>query len=711
MRRLRAILLFSILASFSQIVLAQVERDPGALQPGVPIERTISKGQTHSFTVNMEQDQFLQLVVDQRGIDVVVRVFSPAGKSLGEFDTPNGDQGPENVSLAALTPGVYRIDVTPLDEVDNPPPGRYEIKILELRHATEQELQAGKSHDALKAKGIALLLEVADTIAQIHVPQTRAGSQLHAAQLLWGLDDKRAASFANDAMESIKEYLSRVDTDDQDYNQTYRIGMQLRRQVIMTLAPHDPERALDFLHSTRSLVNPNAGRGSGQPDEDLQLELSLAEQIIAADPKLAFQIAEDTLKKGYSSSVIETVGRLQATDPELAARLARDIAAKLQTEKLLDNMEAANLALSLLRVAHAPSRNSQTSSAGAKVPLLSEQEYRDLFQKTLTDGLSYSAPATNYYSEERNSALNILGSLKSMSAEMAGYASGSIAAVEKKTNELNIPPDQQGAVWQKFQSKLNSGTIETAMETAEHAPREFRESLYQQVASKAAAAGDFATARQILMDHVSNPFQRRQALNYLENQIIYAAMRRGKLEEALRGVGNLRSARERTAMLRQVVSQIGPGQKREVALSLLELARSMLGGSIQAQDQEHMNALLEIARTFGRYDTKRGLEIIEPLLDQFNDLSAAAVVLDGFGQRYYQDGELIMQDGNNVVNTANQLIFALASLAPGNFDRAKAGADRVHLPEVRIAAYLAIAQQAINGDAGDMPTYRRVLRN
>ncbi|MDQ2855561.1 MAG: hypothetical protein M3R68_04475, partial [Acidobacteriota bacterium] len=524
MRWSRAILLFSILASFPHIVSAQAQRDPGALQSGVPIERTISMGQTHSFTVNMEQDQFLQLVVEQRGIDVVVRVFSPTGKSLGEFDTPNGDQGPENVSLAAITPGVYRIDVTPLEQVSNPPPGHYEIKILELRHATEQELQAGKSHDALKARGIALLLEVADTIAQIHVPQTRAGAQLQAAQLLWAVDEKRATSFANNAMESIKEYLNKIDTDDQDYYQTYRVGMQLRRQVIMTLAPHDPERALSFLRSTRTLVNPNARQGMGPQDEDLQLELAIAGQIIAADPKRAFQIAEDTLKKGDSSRVMETVSRLQAADPDLAARLAKDIAAKLQTEKLLNNMEAANLALNLLRVAQAPSHNSQTTAAGAKVPLLSEQEYRDLFQKTLADGLSYSVPATNYYSEERNSALNILAQLKSMSAEMASYAPASIAAVEKKSTELNTPPDQQGAVWQTFQNKLNGGTIETAMDTAEHAPREFREALYQQVATKAAGAGDFATAKQILMDHVANPFQRRQSLNYIENQAIYSAM-------------------------------------------------------------------------------------------------------------------------------------------------------------------------------------------
>src|SRR6266850_195475 len=63
--------------------------------------------------------------------------------------------GPENVSVIAETAGVYRIDVAPLGGYENAS-GRYEIKIVELRKATEQELQAGKSQEVLKASGLAL---------------------------------------------------------------------------------------------------------------------------------------------------------------------------------------------------------------------------------------------------------------------------------------------------------------------------------------------------------------------------------------------------------------------------------------------------------------------------------------------------------------------------------------------------------------------------
>jgi len=121
----------------------------------------------------------------------------------------------------------------------------------------------------------------------------------------------------------------------------------------------------------------------------------------------------------------------------------------------------------------------------------------------------------------------------------------------------------------------------------------------------------------------------------------------------------------------------------------------VLGPSPQAEDQSQMYALLAIARAFSRYDSNRAFEIVGPLVDQFNDISAAAMNLNGFGQKYYQDGEVIMNNGNVVAETGNQMAATLGNLALANFERAKAAADRIHALELRLNVLLNMAQQTI----------------
>ena len=72
--------------------------------------------------------------------------------------------------------GSYRITVRPLEQGDTTTTGRYQIKILELRQANEQEIKASKNQDVVKAKGIALLAEIEGTIPEIKSPFTHSRS-------------------------------------------------------------------------------------------------------------------------------------------------------------------------------------------------------------------------------------------------------------------------------------------------------------------------------------------------------------------------------------------------------------------------------------------------------------------------------------------------------------------------------------------------------
>ena len=124
--------------------------------------------------------------------------------------------------------------------------------------------------------------------------------QIRAAQLLWAADETKARRLMLQAIDNVKEIVAKADSSDPNYFQVFQSAMQLRQQVIDALAPRDPESALDFLRSTRTLVNPEGPRGDAQNNRELQLELTIASRIAGKDPKQAFRLAEDTLKEGAS---------------------------------------------------------------------------------------------------------------------------------------------------------------------------------------------------------------------------------------------------------------------------------------------------------------------------------------------------------------------------------------------------------------------------
>jgi CHAT domain-containing protein/tetratricopeptide (TPR) repeat protein len=101
---------------------------------GKSIERELKADETHVYQIALQSGQFAHVVVDQDGIDVMVSVASPDGTEIVDMDAPNGVYGPEIVSLVARKFGEYRFEIKPVDRTA--PPGRYGIRITELRQAS-----------------------------------------------------------------------------------------------------------------------------------------------------------------------------------------------------------------------------------------------------------------------------------------------------------------------------------------------------------------------------------------------------------------------------------------------------------------------------------------------------------------------------------------------------------------------------------------------
>jgi CHAT domain-containing protein/tetratricopeptide (TPR) repeat protein len=135
-----------------QVAAQGVTNQDHALELNRAIQRELPGGGVHSYRVVLSESQYLCVVVDQRGIDVIVRLFGPDGKQLREVDSPNGALGPEPISDVAEVAGLYRLDVASLDK--DVPPGNYEVKITELRQVAGREKATLEAAEEAYEKGI-----------------------------------------------------------------------------------------------------------------------------------------------------------------------------------------------------------------------------------------------------------------------------------------------------------------------------------------------------------------------------------------------------------------------------------------------------------------------------------------------------------------------------------------------------------------------------
>jgi CHAT domain-containing protein/Tfp pilus assembly protein PilF len=121
----------------STLTLSQEKDEVRTLEPDKPIERELVCGEAHWYQTTLNAGQFLTVVVDQSGIDAMVKLFGPDGRQLSEVDSPNSSRGPEPVSVLAKVSGSYRLEVLAVEK--NAPAGHYKIRIDALREATAQD--------------------------------------------------------------------------------------------------------------------------------------------------------------------------------------------------------------------------------------------------------------------------------------------------------------------------------------------------------------------------------------------------------------------------------------------------------------------------------------------------------------------------------------------------------------------------------------------
>src|SRR5262245_13111526 len=102
-----------------------------------PITRELRVGEAHSYLLPLDAGEAGRIVVEQKGIDVLVEVAAPSGQSILTIDLVRPQDGSEEVFLVGDVAGAYRIEIrsSEVEEVS----GAYEIRLAARRPATDRD--------------------------------------------------------------------------------------------------------------------------------------------------------------------------------------------------------------------------------------------------------------------------------------------------------------------------------------------------------------------------------------------------------------------------------------------------------------------------------------------------------------------------------------------------------------------------------------------
>ena len=565
----------------------------------------------------------------------------------------------------------------------------------------KKDREAAEKKEAVEKKALALVDETVKEIASLRLVDNRIRMFALAGDVLWEKDEKRARVLFKQAMSGFADIPEPATPGSSDHPamaqnmSLMQYRAQLRQEVVQMIARRDAKLARDFLRETK-----RPSMNAGGYDEELQWELSLASQIATTEPKQALQIAEESLEKGLSHELVGLYFRLKPKESEAAEKLLSGIMKKLKSADLAEDPMSAGFAFALLHAAFQPESQgpneagNRTAAKTAK-PIMDERSLRELIDMLTLAALREKPDSQDSEEDDEDEEYPmLLMQLQAVMGDLEKYAPARAAALKKKMSDLKIKVRPENKALQEIEEVVGGGDVDTIVKAAAKSPEEFRDQVYQYAAMKALEEGDTDRARQIINEHIPED-QRATLLVDVEQRAILREAERGKLGEAKTLLSHV-PPEGRAALLVQAAAAIMGKGDNKVVIELLEEARSLFGA--QPANSVELQTLLEIARTYAKVEPVRSFEIIEPIVDQFNTLIAAAAILDGFEYwRYFREGELMAQAGGVMLSLVFQCVKDATELARTDFDRAKAVADRFQRAEVRLIARLYVAQGVLSG--------------
>jgi hypothetical protein len=558
----------------------------------------------------------------------------------------------------------------------------------------------------LKEKALNLLKNVSKDTAQFGLPENRVRSQISTADVMWEYDEKDSRAIFKNAQVELQSIFAQLKGMDEEkptdgtrnyYMMLYE-AKNLRRELVLALATHDPEMALETLQALR------AGEEDSEPEENKELNAALARAATQKDPQRAYELAKKSLADGYNYNVIETVKSLYKKDADIGAKFARDVLAKIKNREFkrnpTSNTANANVAANtvtidgqainiwelnpLLQLAVELNRKAQKNSTTDKkiTPLFTETEMKELVEVLVQ--VMLASPYLSSY--EVAPAL----------AAIKQYAPNLLPQIKRR-----LPPEQvKDLEIQAGYFNRQDKTADEIVAEAEKTTGEQRDSLLAEAARKAIDAEDLEKAKEIF-----GKIKNKETYNYLndeiENALPLQKAKKGDMQEVRQMMETLDTTEKKIETLTELAYTLAKKDDKETAGKLLEEARQYLPSRLK--HQKHLTSALQIAQVYALVDPEQCFIALESSIGQMNEIIGAAILLDDFYENGAVDNDELLL--NNMQRQAlihiPKTTELLKTLAEKDFQRTEALADRFTRPEIRWFLRMRLAQSLLDPKAAE----------
>lgn len=529
---------------------------------------------------------------------------------------------------------------------------------------------------AIEKKALDLLDSISEQSAKFNSAVNRIRASAAIADLVWRRDENRARALFSAAVAQLTTHIAETDFGDIERYQDISRTQELRQNLVMRLAAHDPETALTALRQTRL---PAPVTRQWLPQHEANLELTLANFIVAKNPELALRIARASLSRGVSWNLTSLLSQLAQKDVKSAQGFYGEIVARLKSDDIGKNSESANYALHLL--------------SSFPPPQADEETFRDLFTMVLSSILSLNRETQNGI----NMAQNFYHQLDGLMPLVEKYAPTRATDLRTWSRTVERTLDPGTKIYQELNRVSQTASIDDILALAEKYPPEFKNLAYQNAAGKALASGDVTRAKEII-EMMPDLFERRRMLDQLEAQSARTLKGDDKLTIARALIEKARTITRKIELIAQIANSLAATNKTE-ALELLNDGKILVTATPPSAEQ--VKAQLRLAQAYAALDPDQTFAIVQPLIIRLNELLAAAAVLDGIDFRYLKEGEWEMPGVNNLGTIVNRLNQILVTLGRIDFDRALSLVAQIDRPEIRTMIQIDIAQVILAGKSAN----------